>query len=80
MKVDSVKLVKHIQDKMYAEMTEKRKTLGLRYFGDQMGISAATLSRVLTNSDSETKLTTFCSIVNWLGKSSNDYLIMEYQK
>lgn len=79
MKVDNAKLVKHIQDKMYAEMADKRETFGLRYFGKQIGISAPTLSRVLSNGDSKIELTTFVSLVNWLGQKSDDYLIMEHQ-
>lgn len=79
MKVNIQLLVKHLQDKMYAEMAEKRQTFGLRYFAEVIGTSAPTLSRIIKGGESEIKLATFINIVVYIGGKTDDYLIMEYQ-
>jgi len=75
MKVDNQLLVKHLQDKMYAEMAEKKQTFGLRHFAKIIGTSSATLSRVINGGKME--LDTFSAIVKYTGGKMDDYLITD---
>lgn len=74
MKVNNILLAEHLQNKMYSEMAEKRQTLGLRHFAEQIQVGHSTLSRAIKG-EKTIELTTFLNIVDWLQGDVNDYLI-----
>lgn len=75
MKVDNVKLVKQINDKMFAEMSSQKKKISLRAFAKKMSISHPTLFRITTIENPNISISTFIAIVTWLGVSADEFII-----
>lgn len=65
-------LVKAIRDKMFLEMSEQKIKFSDTYFSVEIGISKATLSRVLNFK--EVDLNTIISICKWLEQPIDNFI------
>jgi len=72
MALQKKELLTALNDKMFFEMGERQKKLGLRHFASEVGISTSTLSRVVNGGDVE--LNTLELICSWLKKPITDFL------
>lgn len=62
-----------INNKMHTIMFDRKEKLGLRHFAEEIGVSLATLSRVLNKPESPIELKTMSAICNWLDKPISEY-------
>jgi len=59
--------------KMFEVMTEQKKKLGLRYFANEIGVSLATLARLI-NIANEIDLKTLMLVCEWLKCPLTDFV------
>lgn len=76
MQIQRKEISEAITYKMFEVMTEKKKKLGLRYFAAEIGVSLATLAR-LVNIANEIDLKTLELVCDWLKKPITDFLEVE---
>jgi len=60
-----------ILEKMFSEMAKQKRRIGVRELAKEVGISAATFSRV--NNGNPPDLETFFKFCFWMGKNPNDF-------
>lgn len=76
MQIQRKEIADAINDKMFEVMAEQKKKLGLRYFAGVIGISLATLAR-LVNVSNEIELKTLELVCDWLKRPLTDFLQIE---
>jgi len=65
-------IVQAIRDKMFTIMAEEKKKFSDTYFAEQMGLSKATLSRILNFKPTE--LDNLVKVCKWLGRPIDDFI------
>lgn len=65
-------IVEAIRDKMFTIMAEEKKKFSDTYFAEQMGLSKATLSRILNFKPTE--LDNLVKVCKWLKRPIDDFV------
>lgn len=65
-------MIQAIRDKMLVVMVEEKKKLPDTYFANQIGISKATLSRILNFKEIDLK--SAVAVCKWLGESIDKFV------
>lgn len=60
-----------VKEKMFGDMAKKKKRIGVREFAKEIGISAATLSRIENGKVPD--IETFFKLCFWMKRSSNEF-------
>lgn len=60
-----------IKEKMFTTMATEKKRIGVREFAKQIGISAATLSRIENGKTPD--IETFFKLCFWIKRNSNEF-------